>query len=249
MLYLKRLGLTDRQLIPTAAERVAWSRGAGDGLQVPDTELGKIGGLICWENYMPAARLAMYQQGVECVSPLQYMAMKTNGFRIYIAPNADDLPAWVASMQHIAKEGRCFVISVNQFCKVKDFPEDYPPFAPESHDRQEDGAKWEPESILSHGGTCVVGPLGTFIAGPVWDKEEIVYAELNRDDLIESRVCTLSGRNFPGANRPRWTLTLWDRTLDRIYCKLSDSRFMDRELTRRSELKVNTKPATSVSFS
>jgi predicted amidohydrolase len=91
-------------------------------------------------------------------------------------------------MQHIAKEGRCFVISVNQFCKVSDFPSDYPPFAPESHDRQADGSVWTPDSILSHGGSCIVGPLGNFLAEPSWDKEEIIYAELKMDDLIESRV-------------------------------------------------------------
>ncbi|KAH7392852.1 putative nitrilase [Pyrenochaeta sp. MPI-SDFR-AT-0127] len=161
-----------RKLIPTAAERLVWGRGAGDGLKVIDTELGKVGGLICWENYMPAARLALYQQGIE----------------IYIAPNADDLPSWIASMQHIAKEGRCFVISVNQFCKVSDFPSDYPPFTVDHPDRQPDGSQWGPDAVLSHGGSCVVGPLGTFLVDPVWDKEEIIYAELNRESLIESRM-------------------------------------------------------------
>lgn len=91
-------------------------------------------------------------------------------------------------MQHIAKEGRCFVISVNQFCKVSDFPEDYPPFTADSHDRQPDGLPWTSDAVLSRGGSCVVGPLGTFQAEPVWDKEAIVYADLNKDDLIESRV-------------------------------------------------------------
>ncbi|KAF2660816.1 putative nitrilase [Lophiostoma macrostomum CBS 122681] len=161
-----------RKLIPTAAERLVWGRGAGDGLKVVDTELGKVGGLICWENYMPAARLALYQQGIE----------------IYIAPNADDLRSWVASMQHIAKEGRCFVISVNQFCRVSDFPSDYPPFTPEHHDRQPDGSPWTPEAILSHGGSCIVGPLGEFLTEPIWDKEGIVYADLQREHLIESRM-------------------------------------------------------------
>jgi nitrilase len=112
--------------------------------------------------------------------------------RIYIAPHADDLPTWIASMQHIAKEGRCFVISVNQFCKVSDFPSDYPPFTPESHDRQPDGSRWEPNAVLNHGGTCVVGPMGELLAEPVWDQEAIVYAELNKDDLVESRVRTSS---------------------------------------------------------
>jgi predicted amidohydrolase len=91
-------------------------------------------------------------------------------------------------MQHIAKEGRCFVISVNQFCKVSDFPADYPPFTADSYDRQPDGSPWTSDAVLSRGGSCVVGPLGNFRAEPVWDKETIVYAELNKDDLIESRV-------------------------------------------------------------
>lgn len=161
-----------RKLIPTAAERLVWGRGAGDGLQVVETDIGRVGGLICWENYMPAARLALYQQGIE----------------VYIAPNADDLPSWVASMQHIAKEGRCFVISCNQFCTVSDFPKDYPPFTPEHHDRQPDGSPWTPDAILSHGGSCIVGPLGTFMAEPVWDKEDIIYADLKRDELVQARM-------------------------------------------------------------
>ncbi|KIW85307.1 hypothetical protein Z517_00697 [Fonsecaea pedrosoi CBS 271.37] len=161
-----------RKLIPTAAERLVWGRGAGDGLQVVDTEIGRVGGLICWENYMPAARLSLYQQGIE----------------IYIAPNADDLPSWVASMQHIAKEGRCFVISCNQFCRVADFPSDYPPFSPGHHDRQADGSPWTPDAVLSHGGSCIVGPLGTFVTEPVWDREDIVYGQLNRDDLLQARM-------------------------------------------------------------
>ncbi|KAF2670354.1 putative nitrilase [Microthyrium microscopicum] len=161
-----------RKLIPTAAERLVWGRGAGDGLTVAQTEVGKIGGLICWENYMPAARMALYQQGIE----------------IYIAPNADDLPEWTATMKHIAKEGRCFVMNVNQFAKVSDFPKDYPPFSEGHYDRKPDGSRWEPNDILSHGGSCIIGPLGTFIAEPVWDKEEIVYATLKLSDIVEARL-------------------------------------------------------------
>lgn len=101
---------------------------------------------------MPAARLALYQKGIE----------------IWIAPNADDLPSWTATMRHIAKEGRVFVINCNQFCKVSDFPVDYPPFAEENpSDRKADGAKWEADDVLSHGGSCVIGPLGEFVVEPV----------------------------------------------------------------------------------
>lgn len=130
--------------------------------------------------------------------------------RIYIAPNADDLPTWVATMQHIAKEGRCFVISVNQFCRVtqpflgiftffavietksyvqvSDFPKDYPPFTADHYDRKPDGSRWAPDDVLSRGGSCVVGPLGNFITEPMWDKEAIVYADLELTKLAEARV-------------------------------------------------------------
>ena len=110
-------------------------------------------------------------------------------YRIYIAPNADDLPSWTASMQHIAKEGRCFVISVNSVCKVSDFPVDYPPFTAEHYDRKPDGSHWVPQDIVNHGGSCIVGPLGTFASEPVWDKEDILYADLQMSDLVEARVC------------------------------------------------------------
>ena len=181
---------THRKLIPTAAERLVWGQGAGDGLRVVDTELGRVGGLICWENYMPAARLALYQQGIEYeIGTLSATVMhKLTSIRIYIAPNADDLPSWVASMQHIAKEGRCFVVSVNQFCQVSDFPSDYPPFVSESHKTESGGPKCPPETVLSHGGSCIVGPLGTFVAEPVWDRAEIVYADLCMSDLAEGKV-------------------------------------------------------------
>ncbi|KAI5922193.1 carbon-nitrogen hydrolase [Camillea tinctor] len=154
------------------AERLVWGRGAGDGLSVVQTDIGKIGTLICWENYMPAARMALYQQGIE----------------IYLAPNADDLPSWTASMQHIAKEGRCFVVSANSVCKVSDFPADYPPFSLDHHDRKPDGSRWEPDDVVNHGGSFVAGPLGTQITEPLWDKEEIIYAELDLSDVTKSRL-------------------------------------------------------------
>ncbi|CAJ2510179.1 Uu.00g060790.m01.CDS01 [Anthostomella pinea] len=164
--------LKHRKLMPTAAENLVWGRGAGDGLQVVQTDIGKIGTLICGENYMPAARLALYQQGVE----------------IYLAPTADELPAWIASMQHIAKEGRCFVVSVNAMCKVSDFPSDYPPFIPESHDLKPDGSRWESDDVVNPGGSFVVGPLGIPLTEPLWDKEGIIYADLKMSDVAESKL-------------------------------------------------------------
>ncbi|KAG4415518.1 hypothetical protein IFR04_011330 [Cadophora malorum] len=161
-----------RKLVPTGAERLIWGRGSGDSLKVVDVGFGKIGGLICWENYMPAARLALYQRGVE----------------IYIAPTADDPVTWAATMQHIAKEGRCFVISINQFCKVSDFPSDYPPFTLEHPDRNPEGNQWAQDDILNHGGSCIVGPMGNFLAEAVRDKQEIVYATLNLADLTEAKM-------------------------------------------------------------
>ncbi|KAI0166167.1 carbon-nitrogen hydrolase [Xylariaceae sp. FL1272] len=141
--------LKHRKLIPTAAERLVWGRGAGDGLQVVQTDIGKIGTLICWENYMPAARMALYQQGIE----------------IYLAPNADDLPEWTASMQH-----------------------DYPPFTLEHPDRKSDGSQWESNDIVNHGGSFVAGPLGTRITEPLWDAEKIILADLSLHTITESRM-------------------------------------------------------------
>ncbi|KAI0816456.1 carbon-nitrogen hydrolase [Xylaria sp. FL0064] len=164
--------LKHRKLVPTAAERLVWGRGAGDGLGVVQTDIGKIGTLICWENYMPAARMALYQQGVE----------------IYLAPTADDLPTWTATMQHIAKEGRCFVVTVNSMTKVSDFPADYPPFTPEHPDRRPDGEQWEAEDIVNHGGSFIAGPLGTRLTEPVRDKESIIYADLPMPAVTESRL-------------------------------------------------------------
>ncbi|KAI3337467.1 carbon-nitrogen hydrolase [Xylariaceae sp. AK1471] len=165
--------LKHRKLIPTAAERLVWGRGAGDGLGVVQTDIGKIGTLICWENYMPAARMALYQQGVE----------------IYLAPTADDLPTWTASMQHIAKEGRCFVVTVNAMTKVSDFPPDYPPFTSSNpSDRKPDGSPWEADDVVNHGGSFVAGPLGTRITEPLWDEEGIVYADLPMAMVTESKL-------------------------------------------------------------
>src|SRR6266540_1396063 len=147
-----------RKLKPTASERLIWGEGDGSTLTVLDTKFGKIGGLICWENYMPLARMAMYGKGVE----------------IYLAPTADSRDSWQASLQHIACEGRCFVLGSNQFVTRSMWPVDWEPLP--------DG----PE-ILCRGGSVIIGPLGDVLAGPLYDTEGILTADLERDELTRAR--------------------------------------------------------------
>ncbi|MEL6589935.1 MAG: carbon-nitrogen hydrolase family protein [Bacteroidota bacterium] len=149
-----------RKLKPTAAERIIWGEGKGDDLRVVDTKIGKLGGLICWENYMPLARMALYEQGVE----------------LYLAPTADQRERWQASMQHIALEGRCFVLSANQFVRKSDYP---PEYQAELADQPE---------IMSRGGSVIYSPLGERLAGPLWDEEGILLAEIDPQLLIQAKL-------------------------------------------------------------
>jgi nitrilase len=149
-----------RKLKPTAAERFLWGEGDGTTLRVLDTAVGRVGGLICWENYMPLARMALYQQGVE----------------IYLAPTADARESWVATMRHIACEGRCFVLGANQFVTRSMYP---PSLADEVKDQLE---------IVCRGGSVIISPLGDVLAGPVWDREETLYADLDLDDVVRGKM-------------------------------------------------------------
>jgi nitrilase len=141
-----------RKLMPTAMERLIWGFGDGSTIPVFDTEIGKLGAVICWENYMPLLRTAMYAKGIQ----------------VYCAPTADGRKTWLPTMQHVALEGRCFVLSCNQFSRRRDFPADY--------DAIQGNA---PETVLSEGGSCIIGPLGEILAGPHWDGEAILTAELD----------------------------------------------------------------------
>lgn len=141
-----------RKLMPTGSERLVWGFGDGSTLPVFDTELGKLGAVICWENYMPMLRSAMYAKRIQ----------------IYCAPTADGRPTWASSMQHIALEGRCFVLSTNQFCRRSDYPADYISALPNN-----------PDEIVSRGGAVIVNPLGQILAGPLWDQEGIISAEID----------------------------------------------------------------------
>jgi nitrilase len=151
-----------RKLKPTAAERLIWGEGDGSTLPVLTTPIGKIGGLICWENYMPLARMALYGKGVE----------------IYLAPTADARDTWQATMRHIACEGRCFVLGCNQFV-TKDM---YPADLAESVELADQPA------VMCPGGSVVVSPMGEVIAGPLYDREDTLYAELDRSQIVKAKV-------------------------------------------------------------
>jgi nitrilase len=152
-----------RKLKPTASERLIWGEGDGSGLRVQPTDIGKIGGLICWENYMPLARTALYQGGVE----------------IYLAPTADARESWQSTIRHIALEGRCYVLSCNQFVTKADYPSDLGKTA-----QAELTAAPDP---LCRGGSAIIGPMGEYIAGPLWDEAGILYATLDLGALTEAR--------------------------------------------------------------
>lgn len=162
MLYFDpRVGLVGvhRKLKPTGSERLIWGEGHAKDLITLPTEWGRIGGLICWENLMPLARLALYEQGLD----------------IYLAPTADARPTWLPIMQHIAQESRCFILSANQYFRRSDYPE-----GPLREMAQ------VPEDCC-RGGSAIVSPLGELIAGPVWDQEAVLTADLDMDTLIQSR--------------------------------------------------------------
>ncbi|MFW6040803.1 MAG: carbon-nitrogen hydrolase family protein [Thermoplasmatota archaeon] len=148
-----------RKLKPTGTERLIWGEGDGSTLDVVDTDFGKVGGLICWENYMPLARMSVYDKGVE----------------IYLAPTADSRDTWQATMKHIALEGRCFVLSCNQFI-TKDMYPDY----------VKDELTEQPE-IMCRGGSVMISPTGEILEGPLYDKEGILYADLDLGEICRSR--------------------------------------------------------------
>lgn len=151
-----------RKLKPTGTERCIWGDGNEGSISTVETEFGTMGGLICWENYMPLARAALYQKGVS----------------IYLAPTADNREEWQHTMQHIAMEGRCFVIGCNQYATKSMYPDDL-------------NSKHELESLPEEfcpGGSCIVSPFGKYLVEPVWNKEEILYQELQMDQVPLSRM-------------------------------------------------------------
>jgi nitrilase len=151
-----------RKLMPTGGERLVWGQGDGSTLSVFETPFGRIGGLTCWENYMPLARYAMYAQGID----------------VYIAPTWDNSDMWVPTMRHIAKEGRLHVVSVTFCLRGSDVPADLP---------GRDDLYGGDDDWMARGNSCIVGPEGNLLAGPLEGEEGIVYAELDIEGARRSR--------------------------------------------------------------
>ncbi|MDH5285615.1 MAG: nitrilase [Betaproteobacteria bacterium] len=145
-----------RKLMPTALERMIWGFGDGSTLTAVDSPYGRIGSVICWENYMPMLRMAMYAKNVA----------------LYCAPTADDRDTWLPSMRHVALEGRCFVLTACQFLRRKDFPDAVRVALGDS-----------PDAVLMRGGSAIVSPLGKVLAGPHFDGETILTATLDLGEI------------------------------------------------------------------
>ena len=150
-----------RKLKPTGSERLIWGEGDGSTLTVLETEFGKIGGLICWENYMPLARMAMYSKGVE----------------IYLAPTADARDSWQSTLRHIACEGRCFVLGCNQFVTKEMYPDDL-----EGLDELD-----EHTDVICRGGSTIISPFGEVLAGPLYDQESTLFADIDLAEVARGK--------------------------------------------------------------
>ncbi|WP_200769670.1 carbon-nitrogen hydrolase family protein [Halarsenatibacter silvermanii] len=151
-----------QKLKPTGSERLIWGEGDSSTLSTVDTPYGTLGGLICWENYMPLARAAIYQEGVS----------------FYAAPTADARDEWQSTIQHIALEGRNFVLACNQFVTRDMYPEDLNYY----------GMIDDQPKIMCRGGSAIIDPLGKYLAGPLYNEEGILMAELDLDLIPKSRM-------------------------------------------------------------
>ncbi len=142
-----------RKLKPTGSERLVWGDANQGYFPVTDTPWGPIGSLICWESYMPLARVALYQKGIT----------------IYISPNTNDNPEWQATIQHIAIEGKCYFINADLLIRKTSYPEDL---------NTAEDIRNLPEKVC-RGGSCIIDPFGHYMMKPVWDEETIIFADLD----------------------------------------------------------------------
>lgn len=149
-----------RKLVPTAMERVLWGCGDGSTLPVFSTPIGRIGAVICWENYMPLLRMALYAKGIE----------------LYCAPTVDDRETWIPTVRHIALEGRCFVLSACQYIRRDAYPADYSTLLGD-----------DPATVLIRGGSVIVSPLGELLAGPNYEGEALLTADLDLGQIAEGK--------------------------------------------------------------
>jgi nitrilase len=149
-----------RKLVPTNHERLVWGQGDGGGLRAFDAGIGRIGGLICWENYMPLARFSLYESGVE----------------IYIASTADDGDEWQSTLVHIARESRAFVVAPSHFQRAASYPDEFPL-----------SELLEGVDVLGRGGSAILAPDGSYLAGPLYDEEGVLFAELDPARLFAER--------------------------------------------------------------
>jgi predicted amidohydrolase len=147
-----------RKLMPTHHERLFHGIGTGDDLHVAETRLGRVGGLICWENRMPLARWAVYQQGPQ----------------IWVAPTADDSDSWLASMRHIAIESGAYVVSAPQYIPRSAFPDDFPLELPD-------------KDVFGSGGAAIVEPRGELVAGPLYGEEGMVVADCDLREGLHAK--------------------------------------------------------------
>jgi nitrilase len=163
-----------RKLVPTNPERMIWAPGDAAGLRVMETAIGRLGGLICWENYMPLARFALYAQGIQ----------------VYVAPTWDEGDVWHATMRHIAAEGRCWVLGAGCSIQARDIPASFP---------ERDRLYPDPDEWLNPGDSIIVAPGGEVVAGPLHAEHGILYAEVDpaRADAAHYTLDTAGHYNRP----------------------------------------------------
>lgn len=151
-----------RKLMPTNPERMVWGFGDATGLKVVDTPVGRVGTLLCWENYMPLARYALYAQGVE----------------LYVAPTYDSGDGWIGSLQHIAREGRCWVVGSGNLLKGSDIPDDFP---------DKEHIYPDPDEWINPGDSVVIAPGGEIVAGPLHKEIGIISCEIDLDKVASAK--------------------------------------------------------------